>query len=44
MTKRTTTVKMDERGRIYVPKSVRSSLDIVGEEVHVELTIEVLDE
>lgn len=39
MRERTTTVKMDERGRLYVPKPVREELGVEGEEVNVEITV-----
>lgn len=41
MPERTTTVKIDDRGRLYVPKPVRESLDIEGEERNIEITIRV---
>lgn len=41
MEERTTTVNMDEQGRLYVPKPVRQALGINGEERTVEITVRV---
>lgn len=41
MKERTTTVKMDERGRLYVPQPVREALGVEGEEVNVEIVVRV---
>ncbi len=40
MAKATTTVKIDEQGRCYLPKVVREKLGIDGEEAIVGLEIE----
>lgn len=37
----TATVKMDERGRVFVPKAVREKLDVNGESAHVEIEVRV---
>lgn len=41
MPERTTTVKISEQGRLYVPKPVRESLGIDGEETNIEITVRV---
>lgn len=38
--KTTTTIKIDERGRTYIPKAVRERLGIPEEEVYAEITVE----
>jgi AbrB family looped-hinge helix DNA binding protein len=43
MRQRTTTVKVDERGRVYIPKPVREALGFEGEETTVEITVKVED-
>lgn len=43
MRERTTTVKIDEQGRLYVPKAVREALGIDGDETHVEISVRVED-
>ncbi len=40
---RTTTVRIDEQGRLYVPKPVREALGIEGESRNIEITIRVED-
>lgn len=37
------TAKIDERGRLVVPKAVREALDIYGKEAIVRVEIEVRD-
>lgn len=37
------TVKVDERGRCYIPQEVRRALGFHGQEAHVRLDIELLD-
>jgi len=44
MSERTTTVQMDKQGRLYIPKAVRDSLGIAGENATVELTVRVIDD
>lgn len=44
MQERTTTVKMDEQGRLYIPKAVREALGIDGEERAVEIAVRVNDD
>lgn len=44
MAERTTTVQMDEQGRLYVPKPVRESLGVDGERATVEMDIRVVDD
>lgn len=44
MGERTTTVKVDERGRVYIPKAVRESLGFEGKETYVELTVKYEDD
>lgn len=39
--KRSATVRMDEDGRVVIPKAVRKSLGINGEERYVQLTVEI---
>jgi AbrB family looped-hinge helix DNA binding protein len=39
MTERTTTVQMDKRGRVVIPKAVRQSLGIDGGTATVELDV-----
>lgn len=41
MGKRTTTVEVDERGRLTIPKPIRNALDIDGERTTAEITIRV---
>lgn len=41
MRERTTTVHIDKKGRLYVPKAVREALDIDGEETTVEISVRV---
>lgn len=41
MSEATTTVTVDERGRLYLPKAVREKLDIEGEETVVEVEVRV---
>jgi len=43
MAERTTTVQMDEQGRLYIPKPVRESLNVEGMSATVELGVEVLE-
>lgn len=40
MGERTTTVKVDEQGRLYIPKPIREELGFEGEEVNVQITVE----
>ena len=40
-TKATTTVTVDEQGRLYLPKPVRTKLGIDGEETVVEVEVRV---
>lgn len=44
MGERTTTVKVDERGRLYIPKAVREDLGFEGEEATVEITVQYEDD
>lgn len=44
MQEATTVVKIDEQGRLYVPKPVREALGIEGDEKHVEIKITVEDD
>ena len=39
MVERTTTVNVDEQGRLYIPKPVRQALGIEGKEANVEITV-----
>lgn len=44
MAERTTTVKVDEQGRMYIPKPIREELGFEGESVNVEITVRYDDE
>lgn len=39
MAEATSTVKIDEQGRCYIPKAAREKLGIDGEEVTAEVTV-----
>jgi AbrB family looped-hinge helix DNA binding protein len=39
MAERTTTVRVDEQGRLYIPKPIREELGFEGENVNVEITV-----
>lgn len=41
MDERTTTVEVDERGRLTIPKPIRKALGIDGEQTTAEITIRV---
>lgn len=43
MAELTTTVQMDEQGRLYIPKAVRRSLGIEGESATLEIDVEVVE-
>lgn len=43
MAERTTTVQMDEQGRLYIPKPVRKSLGIDGRTATLEIDVEVVE-
>lgn len=40
----TTTVEMDEKGRLVVPKPARKALEVDGEEAIVEITVQLAEE
>jgi len=39
----TTTVEMDEQGRLYIPKAVRKRLGVVSSPALVELEIQMIE-
>ena len=44
MADRTTTVQMDQQGRLYIPKAVRQSLGIENESATLQLEVTVIDD
>lgn len=43
MVERTTTVQMDDRGRLVIPKAVRESLGVEDQSATVEIDVSVVE-